>query len=183
MLVTPALIKVVNNSPCYMVYIMMVVFIIAEESLVVFLSHVQNHSILNEAINETVPYLLGYSVFFLLGLHTKRLNEEDERKQLAYIILLSIGFMGYWLFKNGDMVIINYKYPQLIYIIYGCIMPVLLWSLRKIFNLNVRYDMMGTAEKKLINTLVFLGAEYFVVLPLAHTICLNSQSLPFLLAS
>ena len=158
MLATPVLIKVVKKSPCYIVYLLMGVLIVAEEYLVHLLNHANNHSICFEAINETIPYLLGYSVFFLLGLLTKKLNEEDERMQLVCISILSIGFMGYWLFRNGNIWITSYKYPpQLLYIIYGCLMPALLWFLRRIFNLNERYELIGPAKQKFIDYLVFLG--------------------------
>lgn len=160
MLVTPFLIQIVNRSSKIAVYVILIGLIIAEEYVAKGLNTLQreNGGIILELVVETIPYLLGYSVFFILGLLTKSLRDAGESRQLLGIIFISLVVFGSWYFSNGDLVITNYKYPpQFIYIVYGCMMPVILWSMRRLFRLNERYDNMKTVERGLINALVFIG--------------------------
>lgn len=59
---------------------------------------------------------------------------------------------------NGDLMINDYKYPpQLIYMVYGCVMSLLLWYFRRTLNLQARYERVGRIERGFINILVFIG--------------------------
>ena len=160
MLVTPFLLQMVRNSNRRNIYYLIAALIILEELLVRGLSFVQYKydNLIYEFIIETVPYLIGYSVFFLFGLVTKELSEKEERYQMLALLGVSLVMFVYWYYVNGNLVITDYKYPpQLLYITYGCSMPLILWNTRRFINLNIRYEKMKPLERHFVNVLIFVG--------------------------
>lgn len=85
---------------------------------------------------ETLPYLIGYSIFFSLGLC---LRDASVKKILLILVsaVMLLG-VGYWrCYSNGYSTLITpyYKYPpQTMFILYGLVMTTLMWTVRPIIS-------------------------------------------------
>jgi hypothetical protein len=160
MLVTPFLLQIVRKSNLRNTYFLVIALIILEELLVRELTFFQYKydNLIYDFLIETVPYLIGYSVFFLFGLVTKKLSEKEERYQMLVLLSVSLVMFVYWYYVNGNLMITDYKYPpQMLYITYGCIMPLILWITRRFINLSIRYEKMKSLERHFVNVLIFMG--------------------------
>lgn len=160
MLVTPFLLQLARTSIRRRTYLLMATLVIVEELLARGSSFVQDMSdnLLYEFIIETIPYLISYSVFFLLGLVTKELDKKKECYQFVGVLVISLAVFVYWYSVYGNLVITDFKYPpQLLYIAYGCIMPLALWMARHLLRLNIRYAKMNPCERHVVNAMIFVG--------------------------
>lgn len=154
MLITPLLISIVSKCSRLVVYLIMIGLILVEEILAVNLC---GGELKWQIFEESVPYLIGYSVFFVLGMLTKSYNEKEEILQLVCIGGICAAIFICWYIQNGEMPINNYKYPpRFLYIVYGCIMPLILWWTRRLFRFEAA-ETKGKISKYVLRYLVFVG--------------------------
>ncbi len=132
MLVTPLLIKL-NKRLNKFFFTLFVVGLFGFQELTIYLISTIDKSIPKAIFQETIPYLIGYAIPFLLGL---KIRTSDKKEEMFFIILLSsitICSLVLYIYNNGLPVSITptYKYPPRSYfIVYGLFASMLLWSLR-----------------------------------------------------
>lgn len=154
MLITPLLITMVSKCSRLVVYLIIIGLIILEETIAQTLCGGQR---INLFFEETIPYLLGYSVSFILGVITKSYNKKEETSQLVILGVISDIIFISWYLIQGELPINDYKYPpQFLYIIYGCIMPLILWWARRFINWT-DIDQKSGIRQNVLNSFVFVG--------------------------
>lgn len=87
--------------------------------------------------NDWLLYLIGYSIFFMVGIRLYHWNSNIYSNIILISLLLIL--LGWAIFVKGQINVTFYKYPpHFPYIFYGTLISVLLWgnrsSLAKIFN-------------------------------------------------
>lgn len=84
-------------------------------------------------IKETVPYFLGYSVFFLLGLKVRSYSPKLNLILLAAVTVIAMAALSIYMITRGLPVDIHeYKYPPTSYfVVYGVFVCTLLWYLKR----------------------------------------------------
>jgi len=138
MVVTPFLIEVNSKFKGWFYYLLLACIFLINCAIVKLLSSTENSTILN-IITEIVPYLLGYSVLFMLGLRVRNCSTKEERLVLLVVLLMTIiAAIIYYVTKGLPFNLSLYKYPPTSYfLLYGLFVSVVLWSLRnKILKLS-----------------------------------------------
>jgi hypothetical protein len=154
MLITPLLVQIISKCSYVVIYLIILGLILLEELVAIPLCTAQFGGLLFE---ETIPYLLGYTVFFILGMLTKSYNDKEETKQLIVGGIICISIFIVWFVFHGGLPINDFKYPpQLLFILYGCIMPLVIWKARKIFKVQ-NIENMSNFSKYSLAFLVFVG--------------------------
>lgn len=129
MIITPLLTDLNNRLKEKSFYFLLSAIFIVDSLLVYLLAHCVE-SIPIAIIKETIPYLLGYSILFLLGL---RLREYDSKKTIWFIVVTGVLFLLSFFVLRKNALLENginaYKYPPThIFILYGALVSALLWS-------------------------------------------------------
>lgn len=88
---------------------------------------------------------------------TKSYDNKEETLQLIVISVVSVGFLIFWYLSHDNLAINEYKYPpQILYILYGCIMPLIIWWSRRFFNV-AREDRKNCIINWLLALFKFVG--------------------------
>lgn len=132
MLVTPLLIKL--NKKLNAFYFTLFVFgLFGLQESAIYLISIIDSPVPKEIIQETVPYLIGYAIPFLLGLRIRALEKKNELSFLMLLTSITICSFVFYVHNNGLPIRITptYKYPPHSYfLVYGVFASVLLWSFR-----------------------------------------------------
>ena len=136
MLITPFLSHINKNLSYKQFWILMLSLYAFQWFLVWFMRYISTEPLIS-IYRETLPYLVGYAIPFLLGLHIRQTNKKQENIFLITIIIVSITALC--LFYNQYHTIIEptpyFKYPpQSYYIIYGLLASAILWKLRHLLS-------------------------------------------------
>jgi len=132
MIVTPLLCNINKHFNNTYFYLLLLAIFLSNCALVYVLEKYANTSSLI-IIEETMPYLLGYSIFFLLGLRLK-----ESKNKYGLLILVGVLFVfSYIILKANGLIddaergINSFKYPPThVFILYGAVMCMTLWFLR-----------------------------------------------------
>lgn len=135
MLVTPFLVKV-SYSLSNLFFYFLLAIIFALNCVLVSILPYDNGSVAITVIKEVVPYLLGYSLLFLLGL---RLRESSRKECIGLCIVLPILLIALLIINKdsmgGTINISMFKYPPTsCFIVYGAWVCSLLWLFRNCFD-------------------------------------------------
>lgn len=137
MLIIPLLIKL-NEGLSLLKFWLSITILYLLQSIIVnsILPLLQPSPLLHSIFIETIPYMVGYSIFFLIGL---RIRYELRNKiffSLVSCIIICLGSFYLLYTQNGlPLLITQYKYPpQSYYIIYGITVSICLWYMRPILS-------------------------------------------------
>ncbi len=136
MLITPLLCKI-NRTLSHKQFWFLMLLLYALQCLIVWLMRYITSEPLISVYRETLPYLVGYAILFMLGL---RLCQTDRKQENIFLIAITIiSLVASSLYYTKYHAIIEptpcYKYPpQSYYIIYGLWASAALWKLRHTLN-------------------------------------------------
>ena len=136
MLITPLLCKI-NRTLSHKQFWFLMQLLYALQCLIVWLMRYITSEPLISVYRETLPYLVGYAILFMLGL---RLCQTDRKQENIFLIAITIiSLVASSLYYTKYHAIIEptpcYKYPpQSYYIIYGLWASAALWKLRHTLN-------------------------------------------------
>ncbi len=136
MLVTPLWSNVViKRFKSWQVYLLISLLFILE-CVLVYISKQSEKSFIFTIYNETIPYLAGYSIFFLLGLRLRNVEKKEETVFLCVVSFIAIVSEIIYVKQNGFPLNISaFKYPPTtIFIVYGALASVFLWFARTVFS-------------------------------------------------
>ena len=135
MLVTPLLIKLNERISNGTFFATLVGLIVLQEGVVAF-SDLLPAGIVKFGYNETIPYLVGYSIPFLLGLRLRKASVKTENIVLVVTVCAAIGLGIYLrLCVNSEALITDSKYPpHSLFLLYGLATAAVLWKMRGILG-------------------------------------------------
>lgn len=136
MLVTPLLCKI-NRTLSYKQFWVLMLSLYALQWLIVWLMRFITTEPLMSIYRETLPYLVGYAIPFLLGLRLRQTNKKQENAFLITIIIVSITVLCLFYIQYHTIIepTTYFKYPpRSYYIIYGLLASAALWKLRHTLN-------------------------------------------------
>lgn len=131
MLVTPFLTRINDYLKGWRYYFLLAVVFILDWIVVPVLSS-ESGSIALSFATDILPYLLGYSILFMMGLRLRYCSHTEEMWVLittAVFMLLSL--ITYYFTYGFPIDISVFKYPPTSYfLVYGIFVSVVLWGLR-----------------------------------------------------
>ena len=136
MLVTPLLCKI-NRTLSYKQFWVLMLSLYALQWLIVWLMRFITTEPLMSVYRETLPYLVGYAILFMLGLRLRQADRKQENILLIAITIVSLAAVSLYYAKYHAIIEPTpcYKYPpQSYYIIYGLLASAALWKLRQTLN-------------------------------------------------
>jgi len=136
MLVTPFLSRINRKMSYKQFCIFMLSLYILQWFLVWFMRYISIEPLIS-IYRETLPYLVGYAIPFLLGLRLRQTTKKQENAFMITIIIVSITVL--FLYYTQYHTIIEptpyFKYPpRSYYIIYGLLASAILWKLRHLLS-------------------------------------------------
>lgn len=166
MLVTPLLLRFHQKLSNIGFVVFFVALIIFNEFLIdVALPDIQGYKAIHYVMMQVIPYILGYSVPFLLGV---RLYNCTQKETLYYSIFIFVVFVfasiSYY-FKDGQWCHFHpfYKYPpKFFFIIYGLFVCSFLWLIRNKIKDVSRFGLVGFVGSN--TTWIYLFHILFVIL-------------------
>lgn len=131
MFATPFLVKLnrmIKNDILY--FIIVVCFILLQQLLVGF----SFEGVLGDLFQVYGLYILGYLPVFMLGLRVRNGSEQTEKLLISLFLVFTIAAIFVYMKRQGlPFHLESFKYPpQAYYIIYGCVMSLLLWRCRQV---------------------------------------------------
>lgn len=136
MLITPLLCKI-NRTLSYKQFWFLMLLLYALQCLIVWLMRFITTEPLMSVYRETLPYLVGYAILFMLGLRLRQADRKQENILLIAITIVSLAAVCLYYAKYHAIIEPTpcYKYPpQSYYIIYGLWASAALWKLRHTLN-------------------------------------------------
>lgn len=131
-LVTPMLIKLKNKLSPSLFFALILITFIAQEFIVRLTTLIELQP-LRSIYEETIPYLIGYSIPFMLGLLLRDIPKKQELRIIGFIVVGCVISLCLMLHTHGHIIDITpfYKYPPFgYYLIYGLFVSVILWLIR-----------------------------------------------------
>lgn len=112
--------------------IIIVIAIIALQSLLAYFTELIDNQIVRIFIKEYVLYAIGYSPIAIIGL---KIKEYSNIQNVAIVIICTALIIGFMIYNHVPFDPQSYKYPpQSIYILYGIMASTLLWTLKKFLS-------------------------------------------------
>lgn len=136
MLVTPFLSRINRKMSYKRFCIFMLSLYILQWFLVWFMRYISIEPLIS-VYRETLPYLVGYAIPFLLGLRLRQTDKKQENAFLITIIIVSITVLCLFYIQHHTIIEPTpyFKYPpRSYYIIYGLFASAALWKLRHTLN-------------------------------------------------
>lgn len=136
-LMTPWLIKLNNLMQKEALFYLIVLTLIAAcQFSVQIIPFFNGNQYIWAIYKEIVPYTIGYSTIFLIGLRVKSYSKEKETLNLILILLLAfMASMAFYLQHGLPIDLTPYKYPpQFFYLVYGILASCFLWRARSIYS-------------------------------------------------
>lgn len=133
MLITPLLCKI-NRTLSNKQFWILMLSLYAFQWLIVWLMRFISSEPLISVYRETLPYLVGYAIPFLLGLRLRQTTKKQENAFLITIIIVSISVLCLFYIQYHTIIEPTpyFKYPpRSYYIIYGLFASAILWKLRQ----------------------------------------------------
>ena len=136
MLVTPFLIRVSLKIKVWFYYLILLLVFLINTAIVKIIQTTESILFVTVLI-EIVPYLLGYSVIFMLGLRVRNCSKKEERAVLLVVSLMTImAAILYYVTKGLPFDLALYKYPpSSFFLLYGFFVCIILWALRRYLTL------------------------------------------------
>ncbi len=136
MLVTPILTKI-NRRMSYVSFLVLMFFLFLLQGVLIWIMQFVTTAPWDAIYRETLPYLTGYAIPFLLGLRLRNSDKRQENITLLITTALFVTSFGLYYINHRAMVEPTpfYKYPpQSYFIIYGLFASAILWKLRNQLN-------------------------------------------------
>lgn len=144
MLVTPAIVKL-NKRLSFLGFWMVVILLFIFQEALTWVTYFITKEPFKSVYQETLPYLVGYLIPFLIGVRLRQNNHREEIATLFIIVLCSVAALIIYLSTHDGPIAITpfYKYPPHSYfIIYGLSISTILWFLRRIIKINEENKLM-----------------------------------------
>lgn len=133
MIATPLLQAVTQRiNRCYF-WLLILFLLIFEEFICINIIQNIKQPILKLIFTETIPYIIGYSVPFILGLRLRNISAKEENITLVIILTLALVIFTLHCGLERSLSLQTFKYPPYPYfLLYGMLISSLLWKLRNI---------------------------------------------------
>ena len=149
MLVTPLLLRLSHHISNWYFWILLISILFMNLAICHYAIPNINGPLLRLAVTEIIPYLMGYSVVFLLGLRIRSICPKEEKIYIIIILISSILiFIAHFVTERSLSLQASKYPPQAYFLIYGMLISTILWKLRSFKFIN------KVAENNLI---LFIG--------------------------
>ena len=137
MLATPLLLRFSNRINIKQVLLFTIIVLLLEDILCRIILPNINGFYIKLFISETIPYILGYSIVFVLGVKCRYIEKRDEIINIIMLAALSIVIFMIHFLTGQSLSLQAFKYPpQSYFLIYGMLVSVILWYFRNTKSLS-----------------------------------------------
>ena len=131
MLITPMLLKLSRYINHWYTFIFLALTLLIEDVICQNVVPNINLPLLKLAFSETIPYIIGYSAIFMLGLNMRNVSSKEGISTIVILTVMAIVIFFIQLFSGKSLNLQAYKYPpQAYFLIYGMLVSCILWSMR-----------------------------------------------------